>query len=185
MALDIGQPVYPVVDLRGTALSDAVGSRGINPVGTCVHHTGGVNSLSTLTGHHGAGEEPVSADVLITKSGQRYLITRDNQWAFGVGKVNDTIQARYEGVNLNEILLSAELEYLPLEGPTYEQYDSLAEQITIWALRWGWRFPYVIFGHYGIASPPGRKYDPYMLDWGELMGRLVVWTRANKVAGLD
>ncbi len=183
MAAD-GLSIYPVTDLRGTALPDAVGSRGTHPIGACLHHTGGIDSRFTLTGHHGPREEPVSADVLISKSGARYLITTDEQYAYGVGVVPSSLTKRYGGANINEYLLSAELEYLPLDGPTFEQYDSFAEQMILWAQLHRWRWPFVIFGHYGIAYPPGRKYDPYLLDWGELAGRLLVKAQLANIGGL-
>lgn len=175
---------YRAIDISGTTLRDAIGRRRTNPVGACIHHTGGSDSRSILTGHHGQGEESVSADVLISKTGTRYLCVPEGSYAFGVGEVAATLKQHTANVNVNETLLSAELEYLPLEGPTYEQYDSLAEQITLWALRWAWRWPYVIYGHYGIAYPLGRKYDPYLFDWGSFMGRLLVWSQSASIGGL-
>lgn len=175
---------YPVIDISRTTLRDAIGTRRTNPVGTCVHHTGGTDSRAILTGHHGAGEEPVSSDCLITKNGTRYELVPEGYYAYGVGLVAPTLKQQTADSNENEVLLSAELEYKVLEFPTYQQYDSLAEQVTIWALRWGWRWPYVLYGHYGIAYPPGRKYDPYLFDWGAFMGRLLVWSQQANIGGL-
>jgi hypothetical protein len=76
------------------------------------------------------------------------------------------------------------LEYRAGESPTWQQYDSLAEQIVVWAERWSWRWPYVQYGHYGIASPIGRKSDPYLFDWGSYMGRLYVRSAGANIAGL-
>lgn len=175
---------YSVADVSGATARDATGPRRFNPVGTCIHHTDGVDSLARLTGHRNPGEEPVSCDILITKSGGRYICTPNGRYAYGVGVVDSAIQQISVRANANELLLSAELEYRLHEAPTWQQYDSLAEQITIWALRWSWRWPYVIYGHYGIASPPGRKIDPYLFDWGTLMGRLLVWSESANIGGL-
>jgi len=175
---------YPVIDISSTTTRDAIARRWSNPVGTCVHHTGGTDSRATLTGHHRQGEEPVSSDVLITKTGKRYLCVPEGYRAFGVGQIDATLLQQTASGNGNELYLSAELGYLVGELPTFQQYDSLAEQITLWALRWSWRWPYVIYGHYGIAAPPGRKFDPYLLDWGSLMGRLLVWGQNANIGGL-
>lgn len=86
--------------------------------------------------------------------------------------------------NANEALLGIELEYRSLEAPTFEQVDSLAEQLVNYALQWAWRWPYVLYGHYGIAVPIGRRSDPFLLDWGSLMGRLYERSRAAGIGGL-
>lgn len=181
---DSGLQHYIVVDIRDSVIPDAIGRRGVDPIGTCVHHTNGVDSRSILTGHTSGGAYPVSSDCLITKTGKRYTITGPRDYAFGTGQIAATIQDRYGAENPNQYLLSAELEYMVNECPTWQQYDSLAEQIILWALVWDWRWPYVLYAHGGIAFPPGRKYDPYAFDWGALMGYLLVRSRAAKIGGL-
>ena len=176
---------YDTVDVWSTISPDVVGSRSVNPYGTCVHHTDGADSLAWLTGDSARAGQPASADCLINKLGKRYHLTNDHLYSYGVGQVASTIIKRGGSYNPNQLFMNVELEYFAVDGPSYAQYDSLAEQITLYAIRWSWRFPYVIFGHYGIAAPLGRKSDPYLFDWGELMGRLVYWTRRNHVAGLD
>jgi len=179
-----GLPNYSVVDISGTTNGDATGSRRFSPIGTCIHHTSGVDSRAILTGHSQFGQELVSTDTLVAKTGKRYICCPSGRYAYGIGRVDTLIQQLSVNDNANELLLSLELEYLEHEGPTYEQYDSAAEQVTLWAIQWAWRWPFVIYGHYGIASPPGRKHDPYLFDWGAFMGRLFIWSQHANIGGL-
>lgn len=181
---DNGPTIYRSNNVWGNTSPDVIGTRGRSPIGTCVHHTGGTNSLAWLQRNSAYAGSPASADCLIRKDGERYLITNDKQYAYGVGVTNQIITARYAPYNVNEALLSVELEYLVTEEPTFAQVDSLAEQIVLWAKRWGWTYPYVLYGHYGIAAPPGRKFDPYNFEWGVLMGRLYLRSRLANIAGL-
>lgn len=85
---------------------------------------------------------------------------------------------------MSELLLGYELEATWAQDVTYEQYDSLAEQIVLDALHYGWRWPFILIGHYGVAIPAGRRSDPWLFDWGSLMGRLYVRAAAASVGGL-
>lgn len=175
---------YPALDVRRSVSSSVTGDRWHKPVGACIHHTDGVNSLAWLSGGSAIAGSPASADVLIGRKGERYLLTDSERYAFGVGQVSSTIKKLFSAGNPNEYLMSVELEYKALDAPTYAQYDSCAEQLVNWALKYRWRWPYVIYGHYGIAGPLGRKSDPYNFDWGSLMGRLYHHSQDAKVPGL-
>jgi hypothetical protein len=175
---------YNRVDIRSALLPAAAGTRRRNPIGTIVHHTDGIDSTSVLTGHHASGEESVSADVLIGRDGIRKYITRWDQYAYGVGAtISNAIQwGMYD--NPNERWDSIEVEYMPLQGPTWQQYDSTAECIVERAAHWAWRWPFRIYGHYGIAVPMGRKSDPFLWDWGSFMGFLLTRAQEAGVTGL-
>lgn len=80
--------------------------------------------------------------------------------------------------------MGVELECTQDQAPTFEQYDSLADLIVLYGLIWAWRWPYIIYGHYSVARPIGRRSDPVNFDWGTLMGRLYVRSMAAKVPGL-
>lgn len=175
---------YSALDVRRSVSSSVVGDRWHKPVGTCIHHTDGVNSLSWLSGGSAIAGTPSSADVLIGRRGERYLLTDSGSYAFGVGQVSSTIKKLFSPGNPNEYLMSIELEYKALDSPTYAQYDSAAEQVINWAIKYAWQWPYVIYGHYGIANPVGRKSDPYNFDWGTFMGRLYYHSLDAKIAGL-
>lgn len=179
-----GSKHYPVVDIRNSTSPSVVGHRRISPVGACIHHTDGTNSRDWLTGGSAKAGTPASADILIASDGKRFAITRSDQYAFGVGSTSSHLKQLFAAGNSNEYLLSVEIEYRSIEAPTFAQVDSCAEQIVNWAFEWGWRWPFVIYGHYGIAAPIGRKSDPYNFDWGSFMGRLYLHSLVRKVPGL-
>jgi hypothetical protein len=85
---------------------------------------------------------------------------------------------------VSELLLGYELECLWAEQPSYEQIDSLAEQVVLDAAQYAWRWPFILFGHYGVAIPAGRRSDPWLFDWGGFMGRLYVRAHAAGIGGL-
>lgn len=175
---------YPVIDVRATTSPSVTGTRRASPVGTCIHHTDGVNSLAWLQGNSAKAGTPASADVLIRKDGLRYILTGPKQYAYHAGITSNTAKQLFAADNINEALIGIELEYKSLEGPRWEQVDSCAEQLVILALQWDWRWPLVLVGHYGIASPVGRRSDPYGLDWGSLMGRVYYYAKLANLAGL-
>jgi len=68
--------------------------------------------------------------------------------------------------------------------PTFAQFDSLAELIVERAGHYGWRWPFIILGHYAVARPQGRRSDPVNTDWGWLIGRVYIRAKTAGVAGL-
>lgn len=85
---------------------------------------------------------------------------------------------------MSQKLLGIELECLDTQQTTFEQYDSLAELIVERANHYGWRWPFIILGHYAVARPLGRRSDPVNYDWGWLMGRLYVRARLANIPGM-
>lgn len=176
---------YATLDVRSATSARVIGSRRFKPVGACIHNTDGSNSLAWLQGSSANAGRPASADCLVSKSGQRYLLTGPSNYAYHAGTTATVGGPFLIGPDMaNHYLLGIELEYRSLEGPTFEQVDSCAEQLIDWAIYWGWRWPLVIFGHYGLAVPIGRRSDPFLLDWGSLMGRLYLRAQTANLAGL-
>jgi hypothetical protein len=101
-----------------------------------------------------------------------------------MGKSEVWLDRWYRGDAASEILVGWELECLDTQAPTWQQIDSLAEGIVALTPAYGWRWPFVLFGHGGEAIPVGRRSDPRHLDWGALMGRLYVRSLAAGVPGM-
>lgn len=155
-----------------------------SPRGCLIHTTSGTNSRGWLQGESAKAGRPAGADALIDRSGHQFLLTPPYKFAYHAGASRIVLDKPYEGDALSEILLGIELECLDTERPTFEQYDSLADLICYYALMWGWSWPYIYYGHYGVAQPLGRRSDPVHFDWAALMGRLYVRTKQACIPGL-
>lgn len=180
-----GLPDYRIVDVSRTTSPVVNDNRRISPIGTCVHTTSGVNSLDWLTvGSQQAGT-PASADYLIERDGTTYKITPDGRYAYHAGQSRlDYAGHTYTGDEVSQLLIGVELEALDNQGVTWQQVDALAALIVHLSVDWRWRWPYIIYGHYEVARPVGRRSDPQGLDWGALMGRLYVRSLQASVGGL-
>lgn len=176
---------YPYIDISGRASPLVSGIRRASPIGALIHSTDGTNSEAWLTGGSAATGKPASANYLIGRNGERSKICKDGRYPYHAGQSRCIIGGKWVYDNkVSELLLGYELECLWAESPTYEQIDSLAEQIVANALQYGWRWPFVMFGHYGVAVPAGRRSDSWLFDWGSLMGRLYVRAAAAGIGGL-
>jgi hypothetical protein len=91
---------------------------------------------------------------------------------------------RVVGDELSALLLGIEIEQNGDELCTWQQLDSTAELQVTYGLTLGWRWPYIIVGHYELARPLGRRSDPQGFDWGAFMGFLYARAREHGVAGL-
>lgn len=176
---------YPYIDVSGRASLSVSSVRRTGPLGALIHSTDGVNSQAWLAGGSAAKGRPASANYLIGKHGERSKLCKDSRYPYHAGSSRCYLAGawRYDNA-VSELLLGYELECLWAEAPTYEQYDSLAEQIVADALHYGWRWPFILFGHYGVAIPAGRRSDPWLFDWGSLVGRLYVRAYAAGIGGL-
>jgi len=179
-----GPHSYPSVDYRSNGIYAVTGAGRGSPIGTLVHTTDGVNSLSWLTGGSAKAGRPASCDTLIARDGSRTYICPPGRYPYHAGTAEIYLDRRYSGNEVSKLLFAPELEARANETVTYAQIDSLAEAIVKEAAKWGWRFPFIIFGHGGEATPPGRRSDPRHFDWGSLMGRLYVRTLAAGIEGL-
>lgn len=160
------------------------GNRSLAPRGVLIHTTSGTSSLSWLQGGSADAGNPASADALIGRQGSQYLITPPGHFAYHAGRSTFVLDAVYSGDTVSQALLGIELECLDIENPTFEQYDSLSDLIIYYAGLHGWRWPFIILGHYAVARPLGRRSDPVNFDWGWLMGRLYVRSLAAQIPGL-
>lgn len=154
------------------------------PRGCLIHTTSGTDSREWLKGGSCAAGTPAGADALIQRDGHQYIFTTPGQFAYHAGNSYWYHEGQLAGDEVSEALVGVELECLDDQAPTYEQYDSLAELVVQYGLIWGWRWPYIVLGHYAVARPIGRRSDPVNFDWGELMGRLYVHALAARVPGL-
>jgi N-acetyl-anhydromuramyl-L-alanine amidase AmpD len=176
---------YPYSDISRRASLSVSHIRRASPIGALIHSTDGVNSADWLVGGSAVAGKPASANYLIGRKGQRTKLCADERFPYHAGNS----RWYYNGVwraddEVSELLLGYELECSWAESIIYEQYDSLAEQVIVDALRYGWRWPFVILGHYGVAIPAGRRSDPWLFDWGGFMGRLYVRAVAAGIGGL-
>lgn len=160
------------------------GDRHDKPWGVCVHTTSGSNSLAWLLGASADAGTPASADALIDRDGHQHIITDAGHYAYHAGQSYWWHSGDYVGDEVSQALLGVELECLNDQAPTFEQYDSLAMLVVQYGLVWGWRFPYIVLGHYAVARPIGRRSDPVNFDWGSWFGRLYVHALSAKVPGL-
>lgn len=176
---------YPTVDYSRTTDTRITGVRRVNPTGAVIHTTGGVNSLHWLTGGSAAAGEPASANVLIARDGKVAVLCSRERYPYHAGRSQVRRGDRQWLDNaVSEAYYGIELEALDVERPTWQQLDSCGIHLVEMAGVYGWRWPLVIYGHYGIALPPGRKHDPYGLDWGALMGYIYMAARAASLPGL-
>jgi N-acetyl-anhydromuramyl-L-alanine amidase AmpD len=151
-------------------------------IGTCLHTTSGTNSRAILQGLAGS---TVSVHTLIERTGTRNILYTPDRVTYHVGASIWNVHNFRACDYANEILLGIELECLDAQEPTWQQLDSAAEQVVLWAAQLGWRWPYTIFGHYGIAVPLGRRSDPYRLNWGSFMGFLYARSKQHAIGGLE
>jgi N-acetyl-anhydromuramyl-L-alanine amidase AmpD len=183
--MQIGLQYYLVVDYSPTCDDRVTHSRRANPTGALIHSTGGVNSRDWLLSGSAASGTPASANELIGRSGEVSIICPTNRYPYHAGKSRAFIGGKWlAGDQVSETFYGWEIEQQWAELPTYQQIDSLAQRIVEIGIQYAWRWPYIILGHYGVATPIGRKTDPWLFDWGSLMGRLYVTARAHYVPGL-
>jgi N-acetyl-anhydromuramyl-L-alanine amidase AmpD len=183
--MEIGLQYYPRIDISRATSSRVTHIGRAHPAGTLVHTTGGADSRAWLTGGSAASGAPASCDELIRRDGTALIICPSGSYPYHAGQSSAWINGEWKHGNaVSEALIGYELECLDDQTPTYAQIDSLSQRICVAARRYGWRWPFVIYGHYGIAEPAGRRSDPRYLDWGSFMGRLYVSARAMDVPGL-
>lgn len=180
-----GLPDYPIIDYGGIARLDVSHNRRFSPVGTCIHTTNGVDSLSWLLGGSAIDGSPASSDYLIDRTGQRFRLCKPERYPYHAGvSTLDYNNKLYHGDEVSELLIGIELEARSNELVTWQQVDSLAQTVVECGFTYGWRWPYYVLGHYEIAKPIGRRSDPLGFDWGSFMGRLYVRSLDAGVPGL-
>lgn len=176
---------YPYVDASWSASPGVSGIRGASPIGSLIHCTDGANSEAWLRGDSATAGRPASTNYLIARSGAATKLCPDYRYPYHAGASRCYLNGKWEyGDQVSELLVGYELECLWTEVPTYEQVDSLAALIVASAVQYGWRWPFILYGHNGVAIPAGRRSDPWLFDWGMLMGRLYVRAHASGIGGV-
>lgn len=171
--MTLGLRDYRSFDYGGSNDPRNLGNGRNSVVGTLIHTTSGVDSLSWLIGGSAETGKPASADYLITRSGDRYSLCPEGYFPYHAGKSRLIYNNQlYQGDEISSLLLGVEIENTDNDNCTFEQVDSLAELIVERGLHYGWRWPYYILGHYEVARPLGRRSDPQGFPWGDFLGRL-------------
>jgi len=164
---------YDERDVSGDTSLSVNAVRTSMAVGAELHTTAGAHSLKWLQGDSAAAGKPASADYLINRDGSRYKITPAGRYAYHAGQGQVTYKnVLYRGDAVSQLLIGIELEALPNELITREQYFSLAELLRKLAIDNQWAGDYPIYGHYATARPTGRRSDPTNFDWGVLVALL-------------
>lgn len=171
MAQSMGPLVLDVSPATNHRLYD---KRPSIPRGLVVHHTGGQRSLAYLQGGVLVEGRVASSDALIARDGTIYVLVPFDCYSFHAGASLYSGNVVIRNNEVNQAFIGVELEYKPPQRPTLEQYHSLAGLIHNKAMAYRWAPPYVILGHYAVAMPPGRKYDPWGFDWGQLYYQLQI-----------
>lgn len=176
---------YDRADVSSNTSVPVRGDRTLSPRGTLVHTTSGVNSLEWLEAGSARAGRPASADALIDRTGKQYILTRPDWYAYHAGESKLYLDQEWSGDQVSQLLIGVELECRDTDRPTFQQYDSLADLITWYAHLWEWRWPFIIYGHYAVARPLGRRSDPVSFDWGTLFGRLFVRSWQRHLPGME
>lgn len=177
---------YPVIDNSGDNDARNTGIRRFSPVGTLLHSTAGLSSLSWLTVGAARAGTPATTNYLIDRDGTRHKLVTETRYAYHAG-ASSLIYGDYHYVDndVSQLLISIELENMDSTLCDIRQVDSCAECIVLEGLQWGWRWPYYVVGHYEVARPRGRRLDPLGFPWGDFAGRLYAHARDKHIGGLD
>jgi N-acetyl-anhydromuramyl-L-alanine amidase AmpD len=133
-----------------------------------IHATAGTDSKAWLTT---TSLPPVSAHVLIIRTGTVYRMVPDSRQAWHVGKGILFPGPGGTLINANAVALGVELENLNdgAQAYTAEQYDQVARLVRFWRSQHGY-LPVV-----SHALLDARKTDPAGFNWFR-MERLVSWS---------
>jgi len=155
------------------------------PSGVLVHTTSGTDSEAWLAGGSANAGRPASCDYLINYDGERVAFLDSGQRPYHAGQSRFNLHgAQLANDEISAALVGVEIEQYGEQLCTWQQLDSLAELIVILAPQYGWRWPFVLLGHYEVAKPVGRRSDPMGFMWGDFMGYLYARSLAANVPGL-
>lgn len=165
---------YTIEDVSARTKPTQYKTRTSKPHGVLLHMTQGSNSLSWLQGGSGAA----SAEYLIRRDGYGYEITPQGFYSYHAGTSRVTLPNGHTYIDngVSQALIGIEMEATADQSCTWDQYAACANLIVNrLAPRWGWAWPFVMFGHYGVALPFGRRSDPWRFDYGGFMGVLYAY----------
>lgn len=139
-----------------------------------IHNTVGTDSRAYLS-TTSPDKNPVSIHALVERDGTRYSIVapRDTAW-----QVGDTIPGC--GVtNHNSLGIELESTNDPSNrhgnGYTDAQYNTAAHCVAGWLFSFGLDFDHAVVTHASVANPPGRRHDPWLLDWPRFRNLTRAW----------
>jgi N-acetyl-anhydromuramyl-L-alanine amidase AmpD len=158
--------MYQVKDVTSGTHRALMQLRLRNPIGAMLHTTDGVNSLDWLQRGSQAAGKPASADYHIERDGEINKLIPDGYHAYHAGV------CRWQGAIDRVSLVSRRLVGIEIENadsggqePTLAQHHACAGLMLALADKYSWS-PLLVYGHYGLAFPMGRRSDPHRWDWG-------------------
>lgn len=158
--------MYHVTDDSAKCDRTLYQGRGLKPIGAMIHTTDGVSSQDWLQRGSRAAGKPASIDYLTTRSGDLIKCVPRGMMSYHAGRcwwggaLDNSDRASRD-------LIGIEVENADskLEVPTPAQHMAVAGLLLRLADHFSWS-PLVIYGHYGLAIPMGRRSDPHGWDWG-------------------
>jgi N-acetyl-anhydromuramyl-L-alanine amidase AmpD len=158
--------MFEVVDVSRLCDPRLYEARGGDPEGVLLHTTDGRLSQAWLQGGSVLAGKPASSDFLITRSGKILRLVPKGSMAYhaGVCRVGGVLD---RGNRTSRELIGIEIENADSAGevPTPVQHGAVAGLVLAAAARYKWS-PLLIYGHYGLAYPMGRRSDPASWNWG-------------------
>ncbi len=137
-----------------------------DPDGALLHTTDGRHSQAWLQGGSLLAGKAASADFLITRSGKIIRLVPRGAMSYHAGVcVYGGMLDRKNKVSRS--LMGVEVENADSAGevPTPAQHQAAAGLLLVAAAHYGWS-PLLVYGHYGLAFPMGRRSDPRGWNWG-------------------
>lgn len=167
-----------------SADSRLFGDRVARPTGCLVHSIDENNYAGWNRRAKSNPAKSPSYSAIIEPTGTQYITADDSTVGNHAGRSTYTGDRVYKDSELDQIFLGIALCYGKRSTPTFEQYDSLADLVIMYAWRWRFTWPYTILGSYAVAEPPGRSAGPYGFDWGKWLGRLYFRSAQMRLPGL-
>ena len=171
--------MYTFKDVSADTNREVIGMRTILRRGILLHETIGFSSLHYLQGGALSEGKKVSADYLISRTGDIYQITPPGYYAFHSGVARWQLYQESDR-SINQGFVGVELENNPSMGERIPAPEYIA-------LAWLIRQLCAVFeidvrnivGHYQVALPSGRKSDPVTLNWVMLTDELMSPSRES------
>lgn len=141
--------------------------------GIVIHESNGHHSLGYLLGEGQTSEKPRSADILLGRSGEVYLISRPGRYVRHTGTARHRLYQESD-FSIDQGYVGVELENHTAAGevPTTAQYISLAFVCVGLVLQHGMSILNIV-PHYEVALPHGRRKDPEVLNWATFTAEML------------
>jgi N-acetyl-anhydromuramyl-L-alanine amidase AmpD len=161
--------MFEVYDASALCDKTLYEARGDDPDGIMLHTTDGRSSQDWLQGGSRRAGKPASSDFLIARSGKIIRIVPRGQMSYHAGVCRDARGVDTDG-RTSRALIGIEVENADSAGetPTSQQHGAVAGLVLAAASFYKWS-PVIMYGHYGLAHPMGRRSDPHAWNWGYMM----------------